>query len=99
MTLLYTVAMSVARATLIAFLFLAQFYVFPYLWKKTRRPVLESFEKRKRDYILRFSDGSAYRGDCTVWHTYPDGRRCWTMTESWLAEEWEKIRWKDQDEL
>jgi hypothetical protein len=76
---------------------------FEVLWRATRKPsaekpVLESSEKRKHGYILRFSDGSAYRGNCTVWHTYPDGRRCGTMTESWLADEWEKIRSEGEDE-
>jgi len=35
-----------------------------------------------------------YRGDCTVWHSYPEGERQSTSTESWLADIWQREKWK-----
>ena len=34
-----------------------------------------------------------YRGNCTVWHEYPSGKRCGTLTECWLSDVWEKHQW------
>lgn len=45
------------------------------------------------DYVLKFSDGSAYRGFCAVWYDYETATRCPTSTERWLGD-WEKaIEW------
>lgn len=50
------------------------------------------------DYLItiKYESGKVnqYRGDCTVWHSYPDGRRCGTMTESWLCDIWQREKWK-----
>lgn len=38
-----------------------------------------------------------YRGSCTVWHHMPSGRRCWTPTEGWLSDIWERATWDEKD--
>jgi hypothetical protein len=37
-----------------------------------------------------------YRGDCTVWRSYPEGKRQGTMTESWLCDIWKREKWKQE---
>lgn len=53
------------------------------------------------DYIMHFENEQgekrAYRGNCTVWHTYPEGTRCGTSTEYKLSEIWTReVQWKKQ---
>ena len=38
-----------------------------------------------------------YRGSCTVWSSYPSGHRCWTPTEGWLSNIWERATWERDD--
>lgn len=38
-----------------------------------------------------------YRGGCTVWFSYPEGKRQGTGTEIWLSNIWEKSRWERDD--
>lgn len=74
----------------------------PTLWKlcvSRRKPVeLTSWLKEGFDYILKFSDGSAYRGDCTVWYDYETATRCSTPTERWLGNWWQAIKWGRHDD-
>lgn len=52
------------------------------------------------DYIITLSNGRQYVGNSTVWHSYPDGERQSTFTESSLADIAEREKWKlEQPEL
>jgi hypothetical protein len=42
------------------------------------------------------SDGARYRGSCTVWHAYPDGKRCTTEMELLLSDVWKREQWRDE---
>ena len=37
-----------------------------------------------------------YVGSCTVWHTFPEFRRCGTFKEGWLSEIWSEWRYKNR---
>ena len=66
---------------------------------KPVRPNLLSWEipnEERSDMILKFSNGTQYIGSCTVWYTYPEFRRCGTLTESWLSEVYTKIKFEEQ---
>lgn len=40
----------------------------------------------------------SYRGDCTVWHRVPDGKRADTSTEEMLCDMWTaEWEWKDKE--
>ena len=54
---------------------------------------LTSWWHEDGDYVLKFSDGSAYKGDCTVWYNYESAVRCPTGTERWLGNWWQAIKW------
>ena len=60
--------------------------------------VLVSWWKEDYDYVLKFSDETAYRGNCTVWHDYETAIRCPTSTESWLSNIWEAVKWGRHDD-
>lgn len=48
------------------------------------------------DYRITMG-GRKYRGDCTVWHSEPDGRRCGTFLEGDLNGIWQSQKWKEKD--
>lgn len=69
-------------------------------------------KKFKNDIIITFSSRGVfrklfgleekikhYRGNCTVWYHFPEGKRCSTLTESWLSNIWEKYRWGQYNDL
>ena len=52
--------------------------------------------KRKRFWLFGPENTYRYRGQCTVWHHYPAGVRCGTLTESWLSGIWKKAKWEKE---
>lgn len=64
------------------------------------KPTLSQWMKvdeQSTDYILTLADGRQYRGDCTVWYSWPDGHRAGTGMESFLCEKWKVIKWKEEE--
>lgn len=55
--------------------------------------VMATYDKKKEILTLTFKSGvvNQYKGDCTVWHTYPMMKRCDTNMEIFLSEIWEYI--------
>ena len=68
---------------------------------------LISSEKKGYDYIMTVETKSLcgppntfqVRGSCTVWHYYPDGRRCSTLMEGSLCDLWRRLEWEEEDKV
>jgi hypothetical protein len=52
-----------------------------------------SFSKGNR------SETNTYRGQCTVWHEYPSGKRASLEIEEVLSEYWVLIKWNEDKSL
>lgn len=73
------------------------FIIVTIIWFFKKPPSMTRWEKIGDDYIITLSNGKTYRGECTVWYVYPSGQRCDTFMESFLSEQWNKIRWEEKD--
>jgi len=65
--------------------------------KITMKPVGGAKPWGNKELItIRYKSGreEQYRGESSVWHSYPDGKRQGTMTESWLCDIWQREKWK-----
>jgi len=69
-------------------------------------------EEKRNDIIITFSSRGffrklfrlkekikQYRGSCSIWHHFPEGKRCSTLTACWLSEIWTKYRWGQYNDL
>jgi hypothetical protein len=53
------------------------------------------FEKLQGDQaIVTLSDGRKFRGSCTVWHSWPMGKRASTSIELICSDEWTRQMWE-----
>jgi hypothetical protein len=57
---------------------------------------VERVEPGGDELVVTMSDGARYRGSCTVWHAYPDGKRCTTEMELLLSDVWKREQWRDE---
>lgn len=46
------------------------------------------------DLVVTLTDGSQWRGSCTVWHECPSGERASTSLELFLSQIWTRERWE-----
>lgn len=46
--------------------------------------------------IIRQNTEEKFRGNCTVWHKYPDGQRCSISTEIFLTDLAVKYQWENE---
>lgn len=58
-------------------------------------PEMKRIERRGNEYEIELTDGRVYRGDSTVWHSYPSGDRASTSMEAWLRDRWKAYRWQE----
>lgn len=64
-------------------------------WKKHGRDLILTFETQPSWLARLFGSKPRevqYIGSCTVWHHYPQFRRCGIFTEAWLADVWAWVK-------
>lgn len=57
---------------------------------------IEEFE---HGLLITLKDNRQFRGDCTVWHHYPSGKRAGTWLEGELADIWTRHKWGGVEEI
>ena len=69
-------------------------------WLEYDECILTLTRRRKRWLLFGpiVETVESYRGESTVWHHYPSGRRCGTFTEGFLCNLWQREVWKIEDE-
>lgn len=79
---------------ILPFLFMPHEKATTLLGRKMKPKLTATIFYRDGDVLLTYSNGKSYRGQCTVWHEYPSGKRCSTSREEKLAEEWTRLQWR-----
>lgn len=47
------------------------------------------------EVLVTLTDGTQWRGSCTVWRRFPDGKRAATPLESFLCDVWTAKKWEN----
>lgn len=55
-------------------------------------------EKKRWPWSTPVTEEQSYRGNCTVWHEYPEGTSCGTSMCGELNDIWTRAKWALTDE-
>jgi hypothetical protein len=71
------------------------------MWWWTRRCLMNAHnlrvirtERQGEELLITLGNGARYRGQTTVWHSYPNGERAPTQMEAYLSDVWTREQWK-----
>lgn len=86
--------MGLTIVSVLVITFICYYYCEKYLTK-----IFVSCEPFRDEYMITCKTNAGkkikYVGSCTVWHTYPNGKRAGTITESWLFDRLTAYKWKE----